>query len=74
MWLHYSLIVNSVVPETYCWSPRPCFVASSVLNQVIVLVVCTGIGQGRVTNNVKGAPIDYAHLILDTEAVAMVIL
>ena len=39
-----------------------------------MLVVCTGIGQGRVTNNVKGAPIDYAHLILDTEAVAMVIL
>ena len=41
---------------------------------VYVLLVCTGIGQGRVTNNVQGAPIDYAHLILDTEAVAMVIL
>ena len=37
------------------------------------MVVHAGIGQGRVTNNVKGAPIDYAHLILDTEAVAMVI-
>ena len=36
------------------------------------LLCCAGIGQGRVTNNVKGAPIDYAHLILDTEAVAMV--
>ena len=39
---------------------------------LVVFVVCAGIGQGRVTNNVKGAPIDYAHLILDTEAVAMV--
>jgi len=31
-----------------------------------------GIGQGRVTQNVRGAPVDYALLIKDAEAVAMV--
>ena len=32
----------------------------------------SGIGQGRVTKNVDGAPVDYALLIKDTEAVEMV--
>ena len=31
-----------------------------------------GIGQGRVTENLKGAPIDEALLVLDTEVVDMV--
>jgi len=31
-----------------------------------------GIGQGRVTQNVRGAPVDYALLIKDAEAVEMV--
>lgn len=31
--------------------------------------ITEGIGQGRVTENLKGAPIDDAHLILDTDAV-----
>lgn len=34
--------------------------------------ITEGIGQGRVTNNLKGAPIDDAMVILDTEAVNMV--
>lgn len=34
--------------------------------------ITEGIGQGRVTQNLKDAPIDDAHLILDTEAVNMV--
>ena len=32
----------------------------------------TGIGQGRVTQNVQGAPVDYAILVKDREAVEMV--
>ena len=35
-------------------------------------VYFSGIGQGRVTKNVDGAPVDYALLIKDTEAVEMV--
>jgi cysteine synthase len=31
-----------------------------------------GIGQGRVTENLKGTPIDDAFLIKDTDAVEMV--
>ena len=31
-----------------------------------------GIGQGRVTDNLNGAPIDSAILVKDSEAVAMV--
>lgn len=34
--------------------------------------ICEGIGQGRVTENLKGAPIDDAHVVWDTEAVNMV--
>ncbi len=34
--------------------------------------VFTGIGQGRVTNNVQGAPIDSAVHVTDRDAVAMV--
>lgn len=33
--------------------------------------ITEGIGQGRVTNNVDGAPVDYALLIKDTDAVHM---
>ncbi|XP_060070547.1 uncharacterized protein LOC132550494 [Ylistrum balloti] len=33
--------------------------------------IAEGIGQGRVTNNLKDAPIDDAMTILDTDAVAM---
>ncbi|XP_067941551.1 uncharacterized protein [Watersipora subatra] len=33
--------------------------------------ITEGIGQGRITDNLKDAPIDNAHLILDTEAVNM---
>jgi len=37
------------------------------------MCVCyVGIGQGRITKNVEGAPIDYALLVKDTDAVAMV--
>ena len=36
------------------------------------LLYCTGIGQGRVTDNVQGAPIDYAVHVRDRDAVAMV--
>lgn len=34
--------------------------------------IAEGIGQGRVTANLKDAPIDDAHTILDTDAVKMV--
>lgn len=34
--------------------------------------ITEGIGQGRVTDNLKGAPIDEALCIMDTDAVAMV--
>ena len=34
--------------------------------------ITEGIGQGRVTNNVSGAPIDSAVMISDEEAVTMV--
>lgn len=33
--------------------------------------ITEGIGQGRLTENLKGAPIDHALLIKDTDAVAM---
>lgn len=33
---------------------------------------CTGIGQGRLTTNLKGAPIDDAVFVTDKEAVEMV--
>jgi len=33
--------------------------------------IAEGIGQGRVTANLKDAPIDDAHTILDTDAVKM---
>ncbi|KAJ8308440.1 hypothetical protein KUTeg_013314 [Tegillarca granosa] len=33
--------------------------------------ITEGIGQGRLTENLKGAPIDHALLIQDTDAVAM---
>ncbi len=41
---------------------------------VVTSVPCdpTGIGQGRVTENVKGAPVDRAILVQDTAAVEMV--
>ena len=35
--------------------------------------IAEGIGQGRVTANLKDAPIDDAHTILDTDAVKMVV-
>ena len=35
-------------------------------------VTYTGIGQGRVTTNLKGAPIDDAVFVTDKEAVEMV--
>ena len=34
--------------------------------------ITEGIGQGRVTENMKGAPVDDALAILDTDAVEMV--
>ena len=34
--------------------------------------ITEGIGQGRVTENLKGTPIDDAFLIKDTDAVEMV--
>ena len=36
------------------------------------MLVFIGIGQGRVTNNLKGAPIDYAIMVSDNESVSMV--
>ena len=36
------------------------------------MLVFIGIGQGRVTNNVKGAPVDYAIMVSDDESVSMV--
>ena len=33
---------------------------------------CLGIGQGRVTQNLQGAPVDYAILVPDTDVVRMV--
>ena len=32
----------------------------------------TGIGQGRITNNLEGAPVDNAVFIPDKEAIKMV--
>lgn len=34
--------------------------------------ITEGIGQGRVTQNLQGAPIDGAVLVLDAQAVTMV--
>ena len=34
--------------------------------------ITEGIGQGRVTENMKGAPIDDAMTVLDTDVVEMV--
>ena len=34
--------------------------------------ITEGIGQGRITNNLEGAPIDQALHVLDTDAVNMV--
>ena len=34
--------------------------------------ITEGIGQGRITKNLEGAPIDFAFLIPDEEAVAIV--
>ncbi len=31
-----------------------------------------GIGQGRITKNVEGAPVDYAVLVKDTDVIKMV--
>ena len=31
-----------------------------------------GIGQGRLTNNLNGAPVDYAMMVSDDESVSMV--
>ena len=33
----------------------------------------TGIGQGRVTENLQGAPVDRAILVKDADVVAMVL-
>lgn len=33
----------------------------------------TGIGQGRVTDNLQGAPVDRAILVKDADVVAMVL-
>lgn len=33
--------------------------------------ITEGIGQGRVTNNLKGAPVDYAIMVSDDESVSM---
>lgn len=35
--------------------------------------ITEGIGQGRVTENMKGAPVDDAMCILDKDAVEMVV-
>jgi cysteine synthase len=34
--------------------------------------ICEGIGQGRITNNLDGAPVDDALLVPDTDSVNMV--
>ena len=39
---------------------------------IVFIRMLIGIGQGRVTANLSGAPIDRALLISDTEVVAMV--
>ena len=46
-----------------------CFVFSLILYSYCT---CIGIGQGRITNNLKGAPIDYAIMVSDDESVSMV--
>lgn len=43
-----------------------------ILSSSNTLYWCLGIGQGRVTNNVKGAPVDYAIMVSDDESVSMV--
>ena len=49
-------------------------IISGVCLCVCVFIGCidSGIGQGRITKNVEGAPVDYAMLVKDTDAVAMV--
>ena len=37
-----------------------------------MVMYTAGIGQGRVTDNLNGAPVDRAILVKDSEAVAMV--
>ena len=39
---------------------------------VFVYVINVGIGQGRVTDNLKGAPVDYAVFVPDAEVIKMV--
>ena len=36
------------------------------------MLMFIGIGQGRVTSNLEGAPIDYAMVVSDDESVSMV--
>jgi len=41
-------------------------------NTLMMILRNVGIGQGRVTSNLKGAPIDDAIFVHDTEAIEMV--
>lgn len=41
---------------------------------MLLVMMYKGIGQGRVTSNLKGAPIDDAIFVHDTEAIEMVII
>ena len=48
------------------------FIIIIIIIVIILMAFIVGIGQGRVTRNLEGAPIDRAILVKDTEAVAMV--
>ena len=48
------------------------FPYDTVTNTQSEFVMSAGIGQGRVTQNLQGTPVDYALLIKDSEAVEMV--
>ena len=48
------------------------FPYNTVTNTQSEFLMSAGIGQGRVTQNLQGTPVDYALLIKDSEAVEMV--
>ena len=70
-----TLIINiALLLQTgYCLCQHQEIILQAyVYNRFVFLASCPGIGQGRVTDNLKGAPVDWAILVKDTDAVRMV--
>ena len=66
------LLFHSSIPFFSIFIPITMVISIPILWNSVPIPGSTGIGQGRVTKNVEGAPVDRALLIKDTEAVEMV--